>query len=206
MIVMKKSIFCFFVIVICITFAGCNENASISKNEDAKNVLIDVLEKEKPFIAKTSAVSDKTSEQLLEKYHFSTVDNAYYAFNPAYYTFVDCDTNGIDEMIVLDVKLSCYLILRYEGEKVYGYNYTHIGDVKKFKTDGSFEPKLKSRERIIARFKFSGTEIEIVEEAYMNENTNKYFLNEKAEDKQIVKKYFDDWDTNTIATEWTEIK
>ena len=40
----------------------------------------------------------------------------------------------------------------------------------------------------------------------MNENTNKYFLNEKAEDKQIVKKYFDDWDTNTIATEWTEIK
>jgi hypothetical protein len=203
---MKKIFSIFLLIVICFTFAGCNENASTSKNEDVKDVLMDVLEKEKPFIAKTSAVSDETSEQLLDKYHFSTIDNAYYSFNPAYYTFVDCDTNGIDEMIVLDVNLSCCLILRYEGQKVYGYNYTHIGDVKKVKTNGSFEPKLKSGERKIARFKFSDTEIEIVEDAYMNENANKYFLNEKANDKQIVKKHFDDWDTTTIATEWTKIE
>ena len=34
-----------------------------------------------------------------------------------------------------------------------------------FKTDGSFEPKLKSGERKIARFKFNSHEFEINEEA-----------------------------------------
>ena len=42
--------------------------------------------------------------------------------------------------------------------------------------------------------------------AYMNENTSKYLLDGKTEDKQIVKKLFNDWDTTTVAVEWTEVK
>ena len=64
----------------------------------------------------------------------------------------------------------------------------------------------KSGERKIARFKFNSHEFEINEEAYMNENTSEYLLDGKTEDKQIVKKLFNDWDTTTVAVEWTEVK
>lgn len=118
---------------------------------------------------------------------------------------MDCDTDNIDELVILDARLYCYLVLRYDGEKVYGYNYAGIGDIKKFKANGTFEPKQKDGEYKIACLNFNGYDFKIVEKAYMNKSENKYLINGKTEDKNTVEKYFDDWNKNTPNVDWVKI-
>ena len=202
---MKKLLSVLLCLIFCFAFLGCSNSNVEKENEEAKRVLMNVLEKKQTFIAKTSAISDKITEQTLSKYHFSTNSDAYYAFVPGLYTFADCDANGINELVVLDMMLPCYLVLRYDGEKVYGYNYTHIGDIKKFKSDGSFEPRLKDGESRISRFVFNDCDFEIIDKAFMSEIENKYFLDGKATDKETVKNYFDDWNENKAKAEWIKI-
>lgn len=203
---MKRFLAIILTLILCLSLVGCDNGNNENQNEQAKEALIKVLEKKQPFTAKTSVVSDKTTEQTLEKYHFQTVDNAHYSFVPAYYVFIDCDADNIDELVILDAKLYCYLVLRYDGEKVCGYNYAGIGDVKKLKSDGSFEPKLEDGEQKIAVLKFDGYDFEIVEKAYMNKNENKYLIDGKTEDKDTVEKYFDNWLENTPNVDWVEIE
>lgn len=163
-----------------------------------------VLDNEQTFVANTSVVSNNSTENKLKKYIFQTYDTVQYAFIPYQYTFVDCDTDGIDELVILDQKLSCYLILRYDNNKVYGYNYTPIGDIKKFKSDGSFEPRLKNGEKKISRLSFKDVDFEIVEKAYINENEKTYLLDGQANESSVVKRFFDTWD-NTSKASWTTI-
>lgn len=203
---MKKTLAVFMCLIFCFSLAGCSKDNIEKQNKEAKEVLMKVLEKEQTFTAKTSVLSDKTTEQTLEKYHFQTFDNAYYSFVPAYYIFVDCDTDNIDELVILDALLYCYLVLRYDGKKVYGYNYAGIGDIKKFKANGTFEPKLKDGEQKIAFLKFDGYDFEVVEKAYMNKNENKYLIDGKTEDKDTVEKYFDNWFENTPNANWLKIE
>lgn len=203
---MKKTLVILMCLIFCFSIIGCGKDNIKEQNEQAKEVLMKVLEKEQTFTAKTSVISDKTTEQTLDKYHFQTIDNAYYAFVPAYYVYVDCDADNIDELVILDVKLHCYLILRYDSGKVYGYNYAGIGDIKKFKVDGSFEPKLKDGEQKIAFLKFDGYDFEIVEKAYINNNKSEYFLDGKVANKGTVEKYFDDWFEKTPNANWIKIE
>ena len=201
---MKRFLSILICLSLCFAFVGCGN--SDKQNQEAKEILMKVLQYEQTFTAKTSVISDKATEQTLDKYHFQTVDNAYYSFVPAYYIFVDCDTDNIDELVVLDARLYCYLVLRYDGEKVYGYNYTGIGDIKKFKANGTFEPKQKNGEYKIAFLKFDGYNFEIVEKAYMNKNENKYLIDGKTHKKDIVEKYFDDWNKNAPNANWIKIE
>lgn len=201
---MKKTLAILMCLIFCFSLVSCGN--SDKQNQEAKEILMKVLQYEQTFTAKTSVISDKTTEQTLEKYHFQTIDNAYYSFVPAYYVYVDCDVDNIDELVILDANLYCCLVLRYEGEKVYGYNYAGIGDIKKFKANGTFEPKLKSGEQKIAFLKFEGYDFEIVEKAYMNKNENKYLIDGKSEDKDTVEKYFDDWFENVPDVEWVKIE
>ena len=119
---------------------------------------------------------------------------------------MDCDTDNIDELVILDALLYCYLVLRYDGKKVYGYNYAGIGDIKIFKANGTFEPKLKDGEQKIAFLKFDGYDFEVVEKAYMNKNENKYLIDGKTHKKDIVEKYFDDWNKNAPNANWIKIE
>ena len=61
LVILMCLIFCFFVV-------GCGKDNIEKQNEHAKEVLMKVLEKEQTFTAKTSVISDKTTEQTLEKY------------------------------------------------------------------------------------------------------------------------------------------
>lgn len=203
---MKRILAIFLSFTLCFCLVGCGKDNIKEQNDQVKEILMKVLEKEQTFTAKTSVISDKTTEQTLEKYHFQTNDNAYYTFVPAYYVYVDCDADDIDELVILDARLYCYLVLRYDTGKVYGYNYAGIGDVKKFKTDGSFEPKLKNGEQKIAFLKFDGYDFEIVEKAYINNNESEYFIGGKVEDKNTVEKYFDNWHENTPNVDWVKIE
>lgn len=75
---MKKTLAILMCFIFCFSMVGCGNDNDEKQNEQAKEVLMKVLEKEQTFTAKTSVISDKTTEQTLEKYHFQTVDNAYY--------------------------------------------------------------------------------------------------------------------------------
>ena len=203
---MKRFLAVLVCLIVSFSFTGCTTENTKEQNEQSKEILIKVLEKQQTFIAKTSVISDKTIEQTLEKYHFQTVDNAYYSFVPERYTFVDIDNDNIDELVILDARLYCYLILRYDGKKVCGYNYAGIGDIKKFKANGSFEPKHKDGEQKIAFLKFDEYDFEIVEKAYMNKNEKKYLINGKTEDEETVEKYFDNWNENIPNADWIKIE
>ena len=202
--IVKKILSIIVCAILCFSLVGCTNDNNNKQNENARNTLIKVLENEQTFFAKTSVVSNNITENKLEKYSFQTYDIVQYAFIPEHYTFADCDADGVDELVVLDQKLSCYLILRYDNKKVYGYNYTPIGDIKKFKSDGSFEPRLKKGEKSISRLLFKDVDFEIVEKAYINETEKIYLLDYKAREPDTVKKIFDAWD-NTPQADWTKI-
>ena len=200
---MKRILSIVVCVTLCFSLVGCS-NDNDKKNNNAHEILMKVLDNEQPFVAKTSVVSNNITENKLEKYNFQTYDNVQYAFIPYQYTFVDCDADGIDELVVLDQKLSCYLILRYNDKKVYGYNYTPIGDIKKFKSDGSFEPRLKNSEKKISRLSFNDVDFEIIEKAYINENDKTYLLDGQAKEPSVVENFFDTWN-NTPQASWTTI-
>ena len=139
----RKTLSFILCVILFYSLVGCSNDDNDKQNNNAHEILMKVLDNEQTFVAKTSIVSNNTTENNLEKYSFQTYDTIQYAFIPYQYTFADCDADGVDELVVLDQKLSCYLILRYNNKKVFGYNYTPIGDIKKFKSDGSFEPRIK---------------------------------------------------------------
>ena len=163
-----------------------------------------VLENEQTFTTQTTVFSDKTTEQTLEKYHFQTIDNAYYSFVPEQYAFVDMDNDNIDELVILDVKITYYLVLHYENEKVYGYN---IGarSLIDLRTDGSFLTSSGAGINSIGNMCFDGIECKVINKALANDNDQEYFIDGKKTDQKTSKKYFDDWNENTTKISWNTI-
>ena len=200
---MKKLIAIFMCLVICVAFVGCNNTEK--QNDEAKETLQRVLEKEQTFTAKTIVFSDKTTEQTLEKYHFQTIDNAYYSFVPEQYAFVDMDNDNIDELVILDVKITYYLVLHYENKKVYGYN---IGarSLIDLRTDGSFMTSSAGGISSIGNMCFDGSECKVINKALANDYDQEYFIDGKKTDQKTSKKYFDDWNENTSKISWVTIK
>ena len=193
----------FMCLVMCVSFVGCNNTEK--QNDEAKETLQRVLEKEQTFTAKTIAFSDKTTEQTLEKYHFQTIDNAYYSFVLKQYAFVDMDNDNIDELVILDVKITYYLVLHYENEKVYGYN---IGarSLIDLRTDGSFMTSSAGGISSIGNMCFDGSECKVINKALANDYDQEYFIDGKKTDQKTSKKYFDDWNENTSKISWVTIK
>lgn len=200
---MKKLMVIFMCLVMCVSFVGCNNTEK--QNDEAKETLQRVLEKEQTFTAKTIVFSDKTTEQTLEKYHFQTIDNAYYSFVPEQYAFVDMDNDNIDELVILDVKITYYLVLHYENEKVYGYN---IGarSLIDLRTDGSFMTSSAGGISSIGNMCFDGSECKVINKALANDYDQEYFIDGKKTDQKTSKKYFDDWNENTSKISWVTIK
>lgn len=201
----------FICLIICFSFGGCN-NAE-KKNKEAKEILNKVLNKEQDFIFK-SLVFDKVTEENLEKFSFSTVSNAINAFIPQSYAFVDFNSDGIEELLMVEVTLKFFLILRYDSEKVYGYIIENIS-LQDIKTDGSFltlgnvyneDYKVVGTRNTISRVEFDGTECKISNLAYKDDSSNIYKLNEKSAEKEETEKYFDDWNNNTIKIDWITIE
>lgn len=202
---MKRFLTILICLSLCFAFVGCGKDNIKEQNDQAKEVLMKVLEKEQTFTAKTSVISDKTTEQTLEKYHFQTIDNAYYAFVPEQYAFVDMDNDNIDELVIFDVKMTYYLVLHYENEKVYGYN---IGarSLIQLKKDGSFMTSSAAGINSIGNIVFDGSEYKIIDKALVNDNDGEYFIDGEKTDQKTVKKYFDDWFENTPNANWIKIE
>ena len=67
---MKQWIVLSLCLVMCIALVGCH--TTDRQNDEAREVLQRVLEKEQTFTSKTSMVSDAITEQTLDQYHFQT--------------------------------------------------------------------------------------------------------------------------------------
>ena len=148
--------------------------------------------------------SEKTTEQTLEKYHFQTIDNAYYSFVPEQYAFVDMDNDNVDELVILDAKITYYLVLRYENKKVNGYNIAARSLID-LRTDGSFMTSSAAGISSIGNMYFDGNECKVVNKAVANDTEQEYFIDGKETDQETSKKYFDDWNENTTKISWNTI-
>lgn len=201
---MSKLLAVLMCVLISFCYVGCGKTNNEKQNKEAKAALTDVLNEKGTFIVKNMQ-SNKTTEETLEKYHFSTVSNAYYAFVPGHYTFVDLDADGIQELIVFDLQLSYYLVLRYANEKVYGYNIESRNMVD-LKTDGSFKTtSISAGDKFISRISFADTSFEITDKAYKNDDDGKYLIKGESTDKGAVEKYFEEWNKNTTKVSWEKI-
>ena len=199
---MKKWIVIGLCFVMCVVFVSCN--TAEKQTDEVREVLQRVLEKEQTFTSKTSMVSDAITEQTLDQYHFQTPADAYYAFVPAQYAFVDMDNDHIDELVILDAKMTYYLVLRYEGQTVYGYN---IGarSLVDLRTDGSFMTSSAAGINSIGTMCFDGSECKVIDKVFANDNQQEYYIDGQTTDQETAKKYFDDWDKNTDRISWIAI-
>ena len=183
---MKKILAIFLCLLMCLAFSGCNNTEKM--NDEAKTVLTKVLNK----------------EENLEKFRYPTYSNALNIFVPAHYTFADFDSDGIEELLIIDASLSDFLFLRYDDGKVYGYVLKRIS-IQDVKTDGSFMTFDYDGYKAISRISFSGSSYEITNQAYLDDSENKYLLDEKPVQKSEVEEYFENWNKNTTKISWEDI-
>lgn len=196
---MKKLI----VVIVCslmiLSLFGCN---SVEKqNAEVRAVLTNVLNGERNFTFK-SLIRDMTTEENLNKFNFPTVYSARNDFVPVAYMFVDLDSDGVDELIVADGFAVLFLILRYDGEMVYGYIVEKINEVS---ADGSFLIKRNNSHSEISRVTFDGLFGNVSPLAYKDDTHNIYQLNWQDAEKEAVDAYFADWEVNTTKMEWVNI-
>lgn len=197
---MKKILAVFLCIIMCLGFIGCNNTG---KNNEAKSVLTKVLNNEENFTVHNVYIN-KTTEENLEKFRYPTYSNALNIFVPAYYTFADFDSDGIEELLIIDSLISDFLFLKYDDGKVYGYVHKKIS-IQDVKTDGSFMTFDYNGYKAISRISFSGSSYEITNQAYFDDSKNEYLLDDKSAQKKEVEEYFNSWNNNTTKVSWKDI-
>ena len=215
---MKKLIAILLCIAICLSFVGCQkpekqeekpteqqtEKPTENATEKSREALEKVLNKEASFTFK-SLVFDEVTEENLEKFRFITEYSVNNAFLPVVYSYVDFDSDGVEELLVAEMGLHFYLILRYDNGKVNGYILERLS-AQEIKTDGSFVVSWHKGPESVNRVQFDGLECELTELACKDETENTYTLNGKTATKEIVESYFADWKSSGEKITWTNIK
>ena len=207
---MKKLIAILLCIAICLSFVGCQkpekqeENPTEQPTENPREVLEKVLNKEASFTFK-SLVFDEVTEENLEKFRFITEYSVNNAFLPVVYSYVDFDSDGVEELLIAEMGLHFYLILRYDNGKVNGYILERLS-AQEIKTDGSFVVSWHKGPESVNRVQFDGLECELTEFACKDDTENTYTLNGKTATKEVVESYFADWKSSGEKITWTNIK
>lgn len=187
------------IVIFCLCFAmcfcliGCESSNKVNKN--AKVQLEKVLDGKSSFTVHNVHI-DETSETTLYDFKYPTYSDALNMFYPKSYAFIDFDGDGIEELLVVSATLDYCLFLRYEDGKVYGYVHKNIS-IPGIKTDGTFRTYLQDEYETISTISFSGLSSTITHKAYRDTAKGEYLLDSKAQEKDVVDKYFDDWNTNT---------
>ncbi len=199
---MKKLMAIFMCLVMCLSFVGCNNTEK--QNSEAKELLQKVLDNEQNFSYKCM-VFDKVTEENLKEFRFDTEYSALNPFIPQGYAYVDFDSDGLEELVIVDATLKFFLILRYDNENVNGYILENIS-LQDIKTDGSFLNVRYNSYTAISRVSFEELDSVVTNLAYKDDSANTYQLNQKSATKDEVEKYFDDWNGNTTKISWTTIE
>ena len=199
---MKKILMVLLCFVISLSFVGCKNTEK--QNNEARELLQKVLEKEQSFTFK-SLVFDKVTEESLEKFSFPTEVSAINRFAPLGYSYIDFDSDGIEELLIVDVELQFFLILKYDDGNVNGYILDDMS-LQGIKTDGSFLTVRYDSYTAISRVSFEGLNCEVSYLAYKGDSTNTYQLKGKPATKEEVESYFDEWNENTTKISWITIE
>lgn len=143
--------------LISFSFNGCIKTNITSKNNDIQgskvtnevrnaipyqeydNILISVLNNEKPFInAKDETVYLKNYKPLSKYPEDTDYFEGENVFVPSKYAFVDLDKDGQNELVISELPDGdAYLILHKSKDKIYGYSL-YVRWFESLKADGTF--------------------------------------------------------------------
>ena len=124
---------------------------------------------------------------------------------PYEYTFVDFDKDGMDEMIInISVDLGFYLVLHYEAEKVYGYEFV-IRSLQSLKSDGSFIRSGGAMSTYYSCMTFDKQNVKIINTAIKDDNNQIYELYGKQSSVEELDKYIANWNQKENVT-WMKCK
>lgn len=178
---------------------AAQETEKPTDDQTAKLALTEVLDNTGVFTVKNPDTGNTTKETL-ENYQL--YNNR---FVPKQYTFVDLNADGIEELVIFDIHQNNYLVLRYNGERVYGYVLGSRSLIN-LKTDGTFMTSSGAAINSISRISFVGTSYQITDLAFENDFDKEYLLDGEATEQETVQKYFSDWETNTTRVTWETIE
>ena len=184
-------IFCFSIIML----VGC-----MPVEKDGSEVLLSVMNQECTFVTQNG------KEVLLKDYMVGEgeyITNIY--AQPYEYTFVDFDKDGMDEMIInISVDLGFYLVLHYEAEKVYGYEFV-IRSLQSLKSDGSFIRSGGAMSTYYSCMTFDKQNVKITNIAIKDDNNQIYELYGKQSSIEELDKYIANWNQKENVT-WMKCK
>ena len=202
---MKRVLAFLLCVVLCVCLAGCGDNESKVKNEEATALLTKVLEKEETFIFRSPGYGTITEENL-GKVRFVTPTNAQARFFPVDYTFLDLDSDGVEELFLWDITFHGALVLRYEEGKVYGNYIDDTVFCQSVRTDGSIKLGAGEKRKEICRLTFDRYYCEIEELAYWNDVAQIYQVNGEDTSREAAEAYIAEWEKNTTAVTWTKME
>ncbi len=177
----------------------------ISKESE---MLLSVLDNKAKFITgkgKEVYLKDYKPYYVSENQDYEKEDE----FIPDKYTFVDMDSDGVEELIVsASPELYDYLILRTENNKIYGYSFEYNG-LQNLKKDGSFRTfngSYVSNFLTLSFKKEKYTETKFAEYKVWEDGVggikNESTINGKAVTYDEIKQFQTDWQNRPNA-EWT---
>lgn len=168
-----------------------------------RDAFIKVLTGEYTFTVKNGR-SGKGEKRKLDHFAFATEYAAQIMFVPAQYAFVDMNGDKIFEMVVADLKLDFFLVLRYAGGGVCGYVIPHRS-LMDLRADGLFRGSEGAAISSIGRMSFKNLEYAVTELAYMDQQKGVYRLNGATSDKASVEAYYKARE-NIPAVKWIKIE
>ena len=168
--------------------------------KDGSEVLLSVMNQECTFVTQNG------KEVLLKDYMVGEgeyITNKY--AQPYEYTYVDFDEDGMDEMVInISNDLGFYLVLHYEAEKVYGYEFV-IRSLQSLKSDGSFIRSGGAMSTYYSCMTFDKQKVKITNTAIKDDNNQIYELYGKQSSIEELDKYIANWNQKENVT-WMKCK
>lgn len=150
---------------------------------NTKQLLLDVMNSKEKFI------SEDNKEVFLKD--FKIVENETAKVDK--YTFVDMDEDGIEELVIYTTSdYGAYVILHYEGGKVYGY-MIGVRSLENLKTDGSFMGSSGANSNEYSRMTFNKNSYTINTEAVYDTTNQIYKINGTNVSEEKAKEYAETW-------------
>ncbi len=168
-----------------------------------RDAFVKVLNSEQNFVVKTWS-GGKVEQKKLNRFTFATEYAALNAFVPAQYAYVDMDRDGVYELVVQDLKMDFFLILRYDGGPVRGYLVPYRG-MMGLRVDGRFMGTEGAGISSIGSITFNGPEYVVAELAYQDQQKEEYRLVGASSDPMSVEGYFTAWELLPEA-KWTKME
>ena len=194
-----------------IILTGCVNNNTDNNNLDNNEEKIsqEKINEEKIFNVlnnKEKIVTEKGNEVYLKDYILlEDYENENLKAIPYEYTLVDFDADQKEEMVVnISYDFGNMLVLHYNGQKVYGYEFVYRG-MSTINKDGSFMGSNGAASSYYCRLSFEGNKKIIQEEAIEDTDEDIYQINGKKVSAKEIDKFTKEWHLKEKVN-WIKLK